>query len=346
MSLPTTTKTWTLKQKPRGKVDLSSTFQLEEKPIPTLKDGEILVKVLYISNDPAQRTWISPDVVKERAYGPCPDEGDSMPSVFLGTVVASKSSRWQENARVSGFGTWSEYLVLNEQAVNPARTLEGLSDSAAISTLGGTSLTAWCGLHNVGHIKPEHTVVISGAAGATGSAAVQIAKKMVGCKKVIGIAGGPEKCSWVKTLGADECIDYKSPSFAEDLVKATEGYVDVYFDNVGGDILNLMFKRMARFSRIIACGAISGYESDEPVNLNNAFEIISMRITMQGFIVTDFASSFQEAIGELTEAIKGGRFITEGTETQVEAPFEEVPKVWTRLFSGHNQGKLVTKLKA
>ncbi|GAA5859567.1 hypothetical protein JCM8547_006144 [Rhodosporidiobolus lusitaniae] len=345
MSFPTSTKSWILKQKPEDKVT-DQTFALETKPIPDLKDGEVLVKVKYFSNDPAQRTWINKSGVKDRAYGPFPEEGDAMPSGILGEVIATKSSKFEKGALVSSFGGWSEYVVLSEQAVMPARRVEGLPESAAISTLGLTSLTAYCGLHNVGQIKPEHTLVVSGAAGATGSAVVQIAKKIVGVKRVIGIAGGPKKCEWVKTLGADECLDYRSSSFEEDLAKATEGYVDVYFDNVGGSILNAMFPRMARFSRIIACGAISGYDSNDVVDLRNIFELIAMRCTMQGFIVTDYASSFPEAIDTLKKAIEEGKFITEGTEHKVEAAFEEVPKVWQLLFSGGNQGKLVTQLKA
>ncbi|GAA5898657.1 hypothetical protein JCM6882_000888 [Rhodosporidiobolus microsporus] len=344
MSLPTSTRAWILKEKPKGKLT-DSTFALEERPIPEVKDSEVLVHTLYISNDPAQRTWIHPSVVPDRAYGPCPNEGDAMPSGLLGKVLASKSSKFSEGALVTGFGSWSEFLVMNEAALQPARQIKGLPESAAISTLGLTSLTAYCGLHNVGHIKPEHTVVISGAAGATGSAAVQIAKKIVGCKKVIGIAGGPEKCAWVKKLGADDCLDYRSSSFEEDLKSVTEGYVDVYFDNVGGSILNAMFKRMKRFSRIIACGFISAYNSSDPVDLSNFFEVISMRITVQGFIVTDFHESFPEAIEAVSKAIEDGRFITEGTEHKVEATFEQIPETWKLLFSGGNQGKLVTQLK-
>ncbi|BGP12606.1 hypothetical protein JCM10213_008743 [Rhodosporidiobolus nylandii] len=345
MSLPTSTKTWILAEKPDGVLDAGKTFQLQDKQLAALKDGEVLAKVLYFSNDPAQRTWIAKDVVPDRAYGPCPSEGDSMPSGFLGKVIATKSSKFAEGALVTGFGSWSEYLVLNEAGIQPAREVKGLPESAAISTLGMTTLTAWCGLHDIGNVKPEDTVVISGAAGATGSAAVQIAKKIVGCKRVIGIAGGSDKCAWVKKLGADECIDYKSATFQQDLEKATQGYVNLYFDNVGGSILNAMFKRMARFSTIVSCGAISSYNSSDPVDLRNHFEIISMRITMRGFIILDHTQSWPTAIEQVAKAIEDGRFITEGTEHKVEATFDKVPETWQLLFTGANQGKLVTQLK-
>ncbi|GAA6011049.1 hypothetical protein JCM8202_003877 [Rhodotorula sphaerocarpa] len=345
MSIPSKTKALVLAEKPTGEVT-DKTFRLEERDLPELKDGQLLVQTLYFSNDPAQRTWIDPSVVPERAYGPVGVVGEPMPSSFLGRVAKSKSDKWKEGSLIVALGGWAEWHVLDgaQGRVFPATTVEGQSESIALSALGMVTMTAWCGLHKVAETKKEDTVVISGAAGATGSAAVQIAKKLIGCKRVIGIAGGPDKCAWVKKLGADECIDYKSATFEDDLAKATEGYVDVYFDNVGGPVLNAMFPRMARWSRIIACGAISGYNSKDPVDLRNWFNIISMRIRVQGFIVVDFMADWPTAAQDVSKAIADGRFITEGTETKVKSSFEEVPKVWKRLFSGDNQGKLVTQI--
>ena len=165
---------------------------------------------------------------------------------------ASLAGDWAQ-----GFHSWSSYFVGSAQSFNNVKPIEGQSPAIALSLLGLTGITAYCGLHFVGQVKKEHTVVISAAAGATGSVAVQLAKNVVGCKRVIGIAGGKEKCDFVKSLGADACLDYKSASFKADLAKATEGGVDVYFDNVGGEILNELLAKMNRFSRIIACGAIS-----------------------------------------------------------------------------------------
>ncbi|GAA5906133.1 hypothetical protein JCM5296_000105 [Sporobolomyces johnsonii] len=347
MSVPTVTKTWILSSKPSGAIQ-SDTFKLEEKPIPELKDGEVLLKTIAFSNDPAQRTWIQKGATKERAYAACPDEGDPMSSALMGEVVATKATKWKEGDKAVALASWSEYVIVDANGLQPAVQIEGQSESISLSSLGLVAMTAWCGLTQVGKLTKENAadsvVVISGAAGATGSAAVQIAKKILGCKTVIGIAGGAEKCNWVKQLGADECLDYKKSTFAADLIKVTPNFVSHYFDNIGGEILNQMFPRMGRFSRIIACGAISSYNSREN-NLSNFFEIVAMRITIQGFIVTDFLSVWGEATEQLTKAIKEGKFSTEGAETKVPASFEEVPQVWQRLFVGGNQGKLITQLK-
>ena len=153
-----------------------------------------------------------------------------------------------------------------------------------------TGLTAYYGLIEMVRASKDDIVVISGAAGATGSMAVQIAKKIIGCKKVIGIAGSDDKCKWVQSLGADLCLNYKNPSFADELVKATPGpdnFANVYYDNVGGEILDLMLTRMAKFGRVAACGAISNYNHtpDRMTGIKNWFEVISMCLEIRGFIV-------------------------------------------------------------
>jgi NADPH-dependent curcumin reductase CurA len=177
--------------------------------------------------------------------------------------------------------------------------------------------------------------------------AVQIAKKLIGCKRVIGIAGSDEKCEWVKSLGADECLNYKSSSFAADLKKATPDYVNVYFDNVGGEILDLLLTRMAKNGRIAACGAISNYNSsgDAITGLKNWFEVITMRIEIKGFIVLDFADKFAQDLETFKKGIAEGKLVI-GNEGEhiVESSFDEIPKTWMGLFSGANQGKLLTKI--
>ncbi|GAA5877116.1 hypothetical protein JCM16303_006172 [Sporobolomyces ruberrimus] len=344
----TVIKSWIINKKPTGEIT-DETFKLVETEVPELKDGQIKIKALYLSNDPAQRTWIAAGLTPDRAYGPCPNEKDPMPSGVLGEVIESKSQKWKTGDRVVSYASWTEVFVVDEGAAQPAPSVEGQSDSIALSSLGMVSMTAFVGLTEpeIGAIKKEDVVVISGAAGATGSAAVQIAKNIIGAKKVIGIAGGPEKCKWVESLGADKCVDYKSSSWKEDLDKALDGqFINLHYDNVGGEILNHIFSKMARFSRIAACGQISTYNKpDAEVNLNNFFQVVSQRIHIRGFIVTDYVQSWPKARETIAAAIKDGKFSTSGSETRVPATFEEIPQVWKKLFSGGNTGKLVTELK-
>jgi len=238
---PTTTRAWVLANKPQELPSLSGdypTFKIEEKPLPELKEGQVLVKTRFLSNDPAQRGWISPNIAPERLYVPPVQIGEPMRSRGLAEVVASKSDKLKPGTMVQGNPNWSEYAVLDASTCNPIVDLPGgLSQSHYLGAFGGTGLTAWYGLVVIGEAKPEDVVVVSGAAGATGSMVVQIAKKMIGCKTVIGIAGTDDKCRWVESLGADKCLNYKSKDFAAELTKATPNFCDLYFDNVGGEIV-------------------------------------------------------------------------------------------------------------
>ena len=164
---------------------------------------------------------------------------------------------------------------------------------------------------------------------------------------MIGIAGTDEKCKWVESLGADKCLNYKSKGFASELKSAVKsaGGCDVYFDNVGGEILDLMLENMSRYGRIAACGAITGYNGEAALPMKNYFNVISMRLQIKGFIVTDHLPKAVETIGTLVGAVKEGKVkIGEENETVVKTEFEEVPGTWLKLFEGGNQGKLVTAL--
>lgn len=250
---------------------------------------------------------------------------------------------------------WSEYAVVEAGACQAAPELPGgLSRTHYLGALGMTGLTAYYGIKGVGETEAGDVVVVSGAAGATGSMVVQIAKKILGAKLVVGIAGGEEKCRYVEdALGADKCVDYKKEGWQKELVDATsaarggneKGYVNVYFDNVGGDMLDYMLTRMALHGRVVACGAISEYNSSEGTLLKNYFEIISMRIQIRGMIVLDYIHKLQEVMEIFKQAIQEGQLKIGGeSEHVVEAGFEEVPKVWMKLFEGANTGKLVTKV--
>lgn len=190
-------------------------------------------------------------------------------------------------------------------------------------------------------------VVVSGAAGATGSMVVRIAKTVIGCKKVVGIAGSDDKCRWVESLGADICLNYKSATFSQDLVKGTPDFVDVFYDNVGGAILDIMLTRMARHGRITVCGAIASYNNStgNGAGLRNWFQVFSMRLEIRGFVVKDYAAQFEEGLAILMRALADGKLtIDANSEHVVDRDFADAPQIWMRLFSGQNRGKLITKL--
>lgn len=327
----------------------SATFKLITTELPPLQDDQVLLKTLYLSNDPAQRGRISKSVDPARLYAAPVAEGDSMYAYGIAEVIESKSPKLPKGTLVVvSHLNWTEYAVVDSPSCQPTPELPGIGLTHFLGALGLTGMTAYYGLKEIARAGPDDTVVVSGAAGATGSMAVQIAKKMIGCKKVIGIAGTDEKCKWVESLGADVCINYKTPNFQHDLIEVTEGFVEVYFDNVGGETLDLMLKRMARGGRIAACGAISQYNDSRFEGLKNYFEVISMRLEIKGFIVLDFMSlsgKRASATQELIAAVEDGKIIIgDQNETVVSTAFEDIPKTWMKLFEGANTGKLITKL--
>jgi NADPH-dependent curcumin reductase CurA len=327
-----------------------STFSLETTTLPVPGSDQALVKTHYFSNDPAQRGWIQKDMDPERLYTAPVNKGEVMRAFAIAEVVESNVDSLKKGQLVMGSLGWTEYAVVNAKEVRPIQADEnaGIRPTHFIGSLGGPGLTAYYGLIDVVRTTKDDTVVVSGAAGATGSMVVQIAKHLIGCKRVIGIAGGEKKCRWVESLGADVCIDYKSASFQDDLKKATDGFVEVYFDNVGGEILDLMLTRIKRHGRVAACGAVATYNSmGQGAGLQNWFEIIVNRIEVKGFIVTDAIESGKAGkwVQELIQAVKDGKIkVGEETETVVRTRFEDVPRTWNLLFEGGNTGKLVTQL--
>ncbi|MCJ1261126.1 hypothetical protein MMC22_000990 [Lobaria immixta] len=350
MSNPTSTRQWILQIKPTDLPVLSgpsSTFKLRNADLPPLAENKVLVEPIYFSNDPAQRRLIHEYVDPKRIYFPPATEGDCMIAQAIAQVVDSRNSDLPKGTIVTAMTGWTEYVVLDAEACTPIKELPGVAVTHFLGALGPTGLTAYFGLTEVSKAGPEDTVVVSGAAGATGSMVVQIAKKMLGCKRVIGMAGSDEKCRWVESLGADMCLNYKKADFEKELAKATDGGVEVYFDNVGGEILDMMLQRMAKNGRVAACGAISAYNKAAPDGLKNYFEIISMSLDIKGFVWFDFVSHGKgaAAIQELIEALQAGKItVSEQNETVVTTRFENVPETWMKLFDGGNTGKLITRL--
>lgn len=373
---PKQCRVWAIRNKPTGLPELSgenATFALRSVELPPLQKDQVLVKALYYSNDPAQRGWIDPGIPKERLYVPPVDVGQPMRARGLGQVIESTSVKIVEDTIVRGNVDWREYTILDAQSVYVVQPWPSLNITHYLGALGNTGMTAYYGLVVVSEACKGDRIVVSGAAGATGSMVVQIAKKIVGADNVIGIAGSDEKCRWVEELGADKCelksfeilplfwlstrhvnsltnerkgLNYKSPNFERDLHEATNAGVDIYYDNVGGEILDMMLARMSRNGRIAACGAISGYNSSSPCVLKNYFQIISMRLQIRGFIVLDYPpAKALETQNLLQQAIMDDKLsVSDDNETIIPTAFEDVPKTWMRLFNGHNTGKLVTKL--
>lgn len=252
---------------------------------------------------------------------------------------------------------WREYCVLDVDdgsGMGPRKVqdIPGVNVTHFLGALGSTGLTAYYGLVEVAGLKKGERVVVSGAAGATGSMVVQIAKNIVGASYVVGIAGTDEKCRWVERLGADKCLNYKSKNFAKELAEACrgggdDGGVDVFFDNVAGTILDEMLTNLKQDGRVAACGAITGYNGESAEPMKNYFQIITMRLQVRGFIVTDWVAKGQATptVRKLAGAVKEGKIkLDESSETVVDTKFEDIPKTWMMLFDGGNQGKLVTKI--
>jgi NADPH-dependent curcumin reductase CurA len=324
-----------LAARPQGMVGREH-FDYVEEPLPELADGQVLVKTAYISLDPAMRGWMS----EGRSYIPPVEIGEVMRAGTVGTVVESKGHKLAVGDHVSGWLGVQEYAVCDENAVFKVDAGE-IGLPTYLGALGMPGVTAYFGLLDVGAPKEGETVVVSGAAGAVGSVVGQIAK-IKGCR-VVGIAGGPEKCGWiVDELGFDAAIDYKNEDVGEALRKQCPEGIDVYFDNVGGDILDAALARLARGARVPICGAISQYNNLEAMKgPSNYMSLLVNRARMEGFVVIDYMSRAPEATREMAGWIAEGKLIAR--EDVVEG-FDSFPEALQKLFRGENVGKLVLKV--
>ncbi|VUC27789.1 unnamed protein product [Clonostachys rosea] len=348
-SLPTESRQWQLARHPATYPKLEgsdATFEIAKVPLPALNEGEALLRTIFISNDPAARVWITGEKAKPREYVPPVKIGDKMRARSLSRVIGSKARKLPVGTVVLASGGWAEYFTAREDECIAIPQDSGYDLPHYLGTLGVTGLTAYYGLVEIVEAARDDVVVVSGAAGATGSTAVQVAKKIIGCKKVIGIAGTDDKCRFVEGLGADVCLNYKSPTFYEDLSRATEDLADIFFDNVGGDILDFMFTRLRQGGRIALCGSVSRYNNlSEKASFANFDNVITQRLKINGFVVLDYLHKLPTVIQIFQEAAKEGKIrVDDDSQTLVPAKFEEIPGVWLRLFEGRNQGKLVTKL--
>lgn len=311
-------------------------WKCTESPIPESRDGEFVVKILYISLDPAMRGWMR----EGKSYVPPVAIGDVMRALALGRVIASKAASFSVGEYVYGLFGMQEYAASNGAGVSKVDpTLAPLP--VFLGTLGMPGMTAYFGLLDIGRPQPGETVVVSGAAGAVGSVVGQIAK-IKGCSAV-GIAGGKEKCEFVtKTLGFDAAIDYKSEDVVNSLKQHCPKGVQVYFDNVGGEILDGVLTQITRGARIVICGAISQYNNTGPVRgPSNYLSLLVNRSSMTGMVVIDYADRFASAAREMAGWMAAGKL--KSREHIVEG-FDTCPETFLKLFQGENIGKLLLKV--
>jgi len=337
--MQTINRQWLLKRRPNGMVS-EQDFEYKEAapPQPDLAAGEVLVRNLMLSFDPAIRGWLD-DVP---SYLPPVAIGAPVRAGAVAQVVLSRNAQFPVGTLVQGLFGWQDYVVVNRAGeMAPNIVPAGVPLEVLLGALGGSSLTAYFGLLEVGQPRAGETVVVSGAAGAVGSVAAQIAK-IKGCR-VIGIAGGAEKCRWLREdCGLDAAIDYKNESVEARLGELCPGGINVFFDNVGGSTLEAAIAHIAEHGRIVLCGAISGYNNDQPEpGPRNLMNLVTRRVRMEGFVMIDYMDRIPEASAELSQWVSGGRILY---RNDIQEGFENIPKTFLRLFSGSNQGKQMLKL--
>ncbi len=314
-----------------------SDFELRSREDAPLGDGQIRVAVRYLSIDPAMRVWMT----EAKSYWPPVALDDVMRSGGIGEVVESRNEKFPVGTWVSGMTGVQDSLVSDGKGMQRFDAAKLPHPGWALSLFGATGLTAYFGLTDIGKPKAGEMLVVSAAAGAVGSAVVQIGKALG--MTVIGLAGGPEKCAFVRDeLGADACIDYKNENISKALREHCPDGVDVYFDNVGGEILDAVFKRLRMHARIVLCGGISQYNAGAdargPVNY---LSLISSRGRMEGFVVIDYLHRAGEAITAMTPWVAAGKM---SSRLDIVDGLENFPSALRRLYTGENFGKQLVKL--
>lgn len=325
-----------LKKRPTGHPD-ENTWSFETHETTPPKEGEVLIEQHYISLDPAMRGWMN----EGKSYIEPVEIGAVMRAGSIGKVIESKHPKYHVGDCLTGMGGVQQYVTTNAEGwhkVDASRVPMPMY----LSILGMTGMTAYFGILEVGKIKEGDIVLISGAAGAVGSVVGQIAK-IKGCR-VVGIAGGKQKCDYLtQELGFDAAIDYKSDDMIQSLKEYCPKGIDVFFDNVGGDILDLALTKLRRHARVVICGAISQYNNKARVKgPSNYLSLLVNRATMQGMVVFDYADQYGKAAKEL------GQWLAEGKLKSKEDIYEGIEnfrETYDRLFTGDKQGKLILKVK-
>lgn len=334
----TINRQWLLAARPHGMVGPDN-FSYREAPLESLAAGQVLVRNQVFSFDPTQRNWM----VDRPSYLPPVALGEVMRAGTVGEVVESKHPEFSVGDLVQTTGGWQDFAVVapGQGPMGLTKLPEGVSPELMLSVLGITGLTAYFGMLDLGEPKAGETVLVSGAAGATGSVAGQIAR-IKGCR-VVGIAGGSRKCDWLKEqAGFDEVIDYKSEDVAQRIAETCPEKWDVFFDNVGGPILEAALNHLNLYSRIVLCGGIANYNAIDPVpGPNNLMNLVTNRGRMQGFIILDYLPRALEAVEALLGWVGAGEL---AYEVDVQEGFENIPKTLQRLYTGENFGKQLLRL--
>jgi len=329
---------WLLAKRPEGMIG-ESNFELVERSIPAAGDQQILIRNLYFSFDPTQRNWM----VDRPSYLPPVAIGEVMRSGTVAQIVQSNHPEFAEGELVQTMGGWQDYALVTpgEGVTGVTKIPEGVTPEMMLSVIGLTGITAYFGLLELGQPQAGDTVLVSGAAGATGSVASQIAK-IKGCR-VVGIAGGPEKCRWLtEVAGLDAAIDYKQGDLDGQIAAACPDKWNVFFDNVGGETLEAALNHLDLYSRVVLCGGISGYNAEEPLpGPSNLMNLVTNRSRMEGFIILDYMPRAMEAIQDLLGWVMSGDL---QFQVDVQEGFENIPNTLRRLYTGENHGKQLLKL--
>jgi len=323
-----------LASRPTGWVS-EENFKVEDAPLPSPADGEVLVKNLWLSLDPYMRGRMN----EGKSYAAKQEIGEVMLGGTVAEVIESKNPKFAQGDKVLGMLGWQQYGMSDGKGLNKIDASR-VPMSAYLGVLGMPGVTAWVGLLDICQPKAGETVVVSAASGAVGSVVGQIAK-LKGCRAV-GIAGGRQKCDYVvEELGFDACVDYKAGALNDDLKAALPKGIDCYFENVGGEILDAVLRRMNPFSRIAVCGLISQYNVTEPYGVKAFQSILVNRIRLQGFIVSDRTELWARALPELAGWVAGGKIKYRETVAQ---GLENAPRAFIGLLKGENLGKQLVKV--
>ena len=326
---------WLINGNPRGRALALTDFKAHEAAMQPLAAGQVRVRSEYLSFDPSQKGQME----NIRGYTSGAEVGKVMSARGIGEVIESRHPGIEVGAKVMGAVDWQEYASLDGAAVEVLPDDELLT--ANLGPLGGTGLTAYFGLLRIGRPEPGDTIVVSGAAGAVGSMVVQIARILGG--RVIGIAGGPEKCAWlVDELGCAAAIDYRSENIKRRLTELCPGGIDVFFDNVGGEALNAALARIANRARVVICGGISRYSEETlPPGPANYFNIVFRQAIIEGFLLSGYEKEYGVARRRITDWIRAGDIVY---KEDMQRGFENIPSTLLRLFSGKNFGKQLLQL--